>query len=151
MRLIALIRRLAAARADRRASRIPALVFGAALLAAATGCASSSGGRSGVEQASRSKSDVITEEEIGGAHWQSVYELVQTLRPRWLSTHGPDSILGQTAPVQVHLDDNRLGGVESLRNIAVSGITSLRFVDPVTAAGRWGGDHANGAIIITTR
>jgi hypothetical protein len=150
MTLIATLRRLAT-RAPRRASRIRVQYLGAAFVIATSACASSSGGRSGVQQASRSKSDVITEEEIGSAHWQSVYELVQTLRPRWLSPHGPDSILGQTAPVQVHLDDNRLGGVESLRNISVTGITSLHFIDPVTAAGRWGGDHANGAIIITTR
>jgi hypothetical protein len=150
MSLIAAFHRLAT-RVARRASRTRVQYLGAALVVAVTACASSSGGRSGVQQASRSKTDVITEDEIRSAHWQNLYELVQTLRPRWLRTHGPDSILGETAPVQVHLDDNRLGGVETLRNISASGVTSLRFIDPVTAAGRWGGDHANGAIIITTR
>lgn len=117
------------------------------LLAFVAACVSS-GGRPATDR--RPETDVITLEEIQSAHWQNAYELVQTLRPRWLRNHGPDSILGETPDVQVHLDDNRLGGTAALRNIATADIASIRFVDPVSAAGRWGGDHANGAIIITT-
>ena len=84
-------------------------------------------------------------------HWQNAYELVLALRPRWLRPHGPDSILGETADIQVHLDESRLGGINSLRGIATTDIVSIRFVDPVRAAARWGGDHANGAIVISTR
>lgn len=118
------------------------------LIAFVTACASS-GGHSATDRSSAA-SDVITLEEIQSAHWQNAYELVQTLRPRWLRKHGPDSVLGETADVQVHLDDNRLGGTATLRNIATADIASIHFVDPVSAAARWGGDHANGAIIITT-
>ena len=95
--------------------------------------------------------DVITREEIQSGHWQNAYELIQSLRPRWLRNHGPDSILGQTPDVQVHVDENRLGGINTLRGISTADIVSIRFVDPVSAAARWGGDHANGAIIISTR
>ena len=118
-------------------------------LALTTACASS--GTPGSRPNGRAAADVLTRDEIQSAQWQSAYELIQTLRPRWLRAHGPDSILGESPEVQVHLDENRLGGVATLRNIATTNITSIRFVDPVTAAGQWGGDHANGAIIISTQ
>ncbi len=102
-------------------------------------------------RAAHSSNDRITFEEIQRGHWASAYDLVESLRPRWLRSHGPDTILGQPVVVQVHLDENRLGGVQELRTIAVNDIESIEWVDPVSAASRWGSDHANGAIIVTTR
>jgi hypothetical protein len=118
-------------------------------LGALMACASS-GGQAAQQGKSRSSADVITRDEIQQAHWQSAYELIQTLRPRWLRAHGAETILGKPPDVQVHLDENLLGGVATLRNIATNGIMSIQFVDPVSAAARWGGDHANGAIIVST-
>ncbi len=53
--------------------------------------------------------------------------------------------------VQVQLHGNRLGGVETLRGIPVGDIESIEWADPVSAAARWGADHANGTIVISTR
>ena len=75
----------------------------------------------------------------------------ETLRPRWLSARGPDTILGAQVEVQVIFDDARLGGPSTLRGIAVSDVAYFQFVDPVAAAGRWGGEHANGVIFLSTR
>jgi len=122
----------------------------ALVLALTTACASS-GGKPASQPRNRQSAELITLDEIQSGHWQNAYELIQVLRPRWLRAHGPDSILGDTPEVQVHLDDNRLGGIATLRNVATTNIASIRFVDPVSAAARWGGDHANGAIIISTR
>jgi hypothetical protein len=83
--------------------------------------------------------------------WPDAYALVESLRPRWLRAHGPDGLQGQTVEVQVYLDDARLGGVAALRGIAVTDIAYIRFVDPVAAAARWGGEHINGAIYVSTR
>jgi hypothetical protein len=118
-------------------------------LAFATSCASS-GGTAAPQGQARPSADLITHDEIQKGHWQNAYELIQQLRPRWLRAHGPDSIHGETPDVQVHVDDNRLGGVSTLRGVSTNEITSIQFVDPVSAAARWGGDHANGAIIIST-
>jgi hypothetical protein len=129
----------------------PALLL-APLIPFASGCASSGAtSQQGRASNTRHDADVITRDEILRGHWQSAYEMIQVLRPRWLRAHGPDSILGETPDVQVHVDGNRLGGVQSLRGIPVDDIMSIQFVDPVSAAAQWGGDHANGAIIISTK
>ena len=129
---------------------LPHLALLAALLPLTTSCASS-GGVSAQQPKQTRSADLITRDEISRGHWQNAYELILALRPRWLRAHGPDSILGQTADVQVHMDENRLGGINALRGIATTDIVSIRFIDPVSAAARWGGDHANGTIVITTR
>lgn len=123
----------------------------AVILAGVPACASSGIGSSGATAKARSSADVISRDEILSGHWQSAFELIQTLRPRWLRVHGPDTILGDTPDVQVHVDGNRLGGTSTLHGISPSDIMSIQFVDPVSAAARWGGDHANGAIIVSTR
>lgn len=102
-------------------------------------------------RAARSATDRISSEEIRHGHWANAYDLIENLRPRWLRAHGPDTVLGDPVVVQVHLDGNRLGGIETLRGIPVSDIESIEWVDPVSAAGRWGADHANGAIVVSTR
>ena len=103
------------------------------------------------ESASRVRSDTITREEIARGTWPNAYALVEELRPRWLRTHGADRISGQPVPVQVHLGDVRAGGVAALREVSVRDIESIRWIDPVSAAGRWGLDYGNGAIVVTLR
>lgn len=51
----------------------------------------------------------------------------------------------------IRLDDNELGTVQTLRALSPVGITSIRFLDPVSSAGRWGLGYAHGAIVISTR
>lgn len=102
-------------------------------------------------RAARSAADRISREEIQRGHWANAYDLIENLRPRWLRAHGPDTILGDQVVVQVHLDASRLGGIETLRGIPVGDIESIEWVDPVSAAARWGADHANGTIVISTR
>lgn len=114
-----------------------------------TSCASS-GGTAAPQGKARSSADLISRDEIQKGHWQNAYELIQELRPRWLRAHGADSIHGEAPDVQVRVDDNLLGGVSTLRGVSTNEISSIQFVDPVTAAARWGGDHANGAILIST-
>jgi len=127
-------------------------ILGGAMLFTAAAC----GGRAPATtdsspRAARSSSDRITHDEIVRGHWANAYDLIENLRPRWLRAHGPDTILGDPVVVQVHLDDNRLGGVDNLRNIPVGDIESIEWFDPVTAAGRWGADHGNGTIVVTSR
>jgi hypothetical protein len=83
--------------------------------------------------------------------FNNLYDMVQALRFRWLQTRGPDSINMAPGQVQVRLDDTQLGGVESLRNIAPAGVTSISWVDPTTAAARWGMGYGHGAIVVSTR
>ena len=103
------------------------------------------------ETASQTRSDTITREEIARGQWPNAYALVEELRPRWLRTHGADRMSGERVPIQVHLGDIRAGGVAALREISVRDIESLHWVDPVSAAGRWGLAYGNGAIVVTLR
>jgi hypothetical protein len=124
-----------------------------AALVLAPGCGSSSGGSAqpAVGPTTRPSSDLITREEIERGHWRNAYELIEALRPRWLRSRGAESIYGEPPEVQVRIDNSHLGGPSTLREIPVADITSIRFVDGATAAAQWGGDHINGAIVISTK
>ena len=121
------------------------LIIGLILVGAA--CA----GRAGPDGSPRSQVDTITLQEIERrGPFTNLYDLVQILRPRWIRSQGPDTFMGGQGEVQVHVDGNWLGGVNSMRNLAAHGVTSVRWLDPVDAAARYGLDHGHGAIVIST-
>ena len=123
----------------------------AGLAASLAACASHAGAPGSTAAAStRAKRDpnLITAEELTHGQWANAYDAVRALRPQWLNFKGADTILGEQGEVQVRLDDSPLGGIAALRQVNSVGIESLRFIDGVTAAGRWGGAYANGAILI---
>ena len=99
----------------------------------------------------RSSTDVITAQDIRATSFTNVYDLIAQMRFRWLQARGTDTVNLQPGNVMVRLDDNELGTVQALRNLSPVGITSIRFVDPVSAGGRWGLGYAHGAIVISTR
>ena len=99
----------------------------------------------------RTRSTLITFEEMQQrGQFSSLYDLIQELRPRWLRTQGPDSFLGPGGQVQVHMDGNRLGGVDALRALSAHGVTSISWLAPIDASARFGLDHSHGAIIVST-
>jgi hypothetical protein len=97
---------------------------------------------------SGSTADAITREEIDRGQWADAYDLVSTLRPRWVRGRGPDSF-ANPGQVQVYVDGTRLGDVELLRSLPTVAIERVEWVDPVSSAARWGLDHAHGVILIT--
>jgi hypothetical protein len=99
----------------------------------------------------RSSADVITSSDIRATSFTNVYDVIAQLRFRWLQARGTDTVNLQPGDVMVRLDDNELGTVQALRTLSPAGITSIRFVDPVSAGGRWGLGYAHGAIVISTR
>ena len=129
-----------------RATRI---LITLALLALGLGCSQSvdpaAAGRA------RTRSTLITFEEMQQrGQFSNLYDLIQELRPRWLRAQGPDTFMGQGGQVQVHMDGNRLGGVEALRGLGAHGVTSIEWMPPIDAAARFGLDHGHGAIIVST-
>lgn len=120
-----------------------------ALAATTSACAANgaAGGRAG-----NANSSTITRAEMDATPARDVYDLVQRLRPRWLVSRGSRSLNLETQ-VLVFLNSNRLGGVESLRQLETTGITSLEYMDAVTATSMLSGigsDHVSGAIIVHT-
>jgi hypothetical protein len=75
---------------------------------------------------------------------------VQSLRPRWLRISSPTTLTGRET-IKVYLDGSLLGGPEQLQQITTSSISSIRFLDANEATQRWGLDHGQGAIVVSTR
>ena len=98
-----------------------------------------------------SNRDFILREEIDRGQWTNSYELIRNVRPQWLRVRGRDTITGDPGVVQVVLDNVRLGGIESLRTLPVSGITYYQWLDGISASQRWGTGYGNGAILVSTR
>ena len=95
------------------------------------------------------RTNTLTAEEIANAHIPNVFDLVSSLRPRWLQTRGVDSFQ-KPSEIQVYLGTTRMqGGVSALRELSSLGITKIEFVDGITASARWGLDHGAGAIVVS--
>jgi hypothetical protein len=117
-----------------------------AMLGISLACASGGAARSGA----RVDVALITREQIVAYQFRNAYDAVQALHSQWLSTRGTDSFSNPTQ-VWVYLDDTRLGGIETLRHIATSSIAYIRHFDGLAATARWGLDHGQGVIYVSTR
>ena len=127
------------------------ITVGLMALAGATGCASA---RSGEAVGGRvSRSDVIDRSEISKSSAQNAYDAVRALRPAFLVSRGPTSLLRSrdsgTSPV-IYLDNTRFGDLSTLRNIPILGIFEIRYFSATQAQLRWGMDHPSGAILVLT-
>lgn len=116
-----------------------------ALLAFSVSCATGSGGNGAAGDR-----NVISRAQLDEHRFTNAYEAVAALRTNWLQTRGTDSFT-QPSQVLVYFDDSRLGGIETLRGIAITGISYIRYYDGVAASGRWGLDHGQGVIFVSTR
>lgn len=112
------------------------------VLMAASACSQ----RTRPERSPRADYNTLTAEELSQRQFYSVLEAVQTLRPNWLSLHGPSA-----ADVQVYIDDNHVGGLEVLRTIRIPSVVRIRHIDGVQAPARYGAGHESGVILVTTR
>ena len=97
----------------------------------------------------RSASGPITRDELESARYATLYDAVLALRGQWLQRRGPTTLVSRPVEIQVIAGDIRMGGVQSLRTMNSDNVVSIAFVDPVTAAQRWGGSHAQGAIVVS--
>src|SRR4051812_28230198 len=91
------------------------------------------------ESGARADRNTITKDQLTKNHYSTVYDAVESLRANWLQTRGTDSFQSPSQ-VKVYLDNTMFGGVESLRNIATSTISFVRYFDGVSATARWGLD-----------
>ena len=79
---------------------------------------------------------VITEAEIRTRQENSLYEVVDVLRPAWLRERPTTDVTGggQPALAQVFVDGNHRGDVEFLRQIPASDVASVRYLNVAEAA-----------------
>ena len=98
-----------------------------------------------------SNRDFLLRDEIDRGQWANSFDLIRNARPQWLRVRGRDTITGDPGTVQVVLDNVRLGGIETLRTLPVSGIVYYQWVDGISASQRWGTGYGQGAIFVSTR
>lgn len=99
---------------------------------------------------SGSDPEVLTVEEIRASSQADAYSLVRSVRPQWLRPRGPRSI-NMSGEIVVYLDGTRFGGANSLRQIPLTDVVSMRYMDSSTATQRYGTGHTSGAILVFTR
>jgi len=82
-------------------------------------------------------------------------EAVEMGRPEWIKDQRRDEAARGSAPANgpvestslvVYVGDEKVGSIETLRDIAIPEISELRFYDARDARRRWGKDHKYGAI-----
>jgi hypothetical protein len=130
---------------------LTAALFGAGIWGCASaGTAGSGGGKN---------SNVITESEIAASSQRTVYDVVQHLRPTWI-TRGKNYIVNTyrvssdtTGAVLVYVDNIKEGEIDALQNIQLSlaDVASIQWLDPQTATATLpgaGGNIITGAIVI---
>jgi hypothetical protein len=117
-------------------------ILGLLLVLAATACApATTGGRTSAGNAP------ITAEELESSRANDVYSAVQSLRPRWLRVQQIATNSASNAVV-VYYGQSRLGGLESMRNVAIGDVSSVVFLRAAEAQLRFGNNHASGAIVL---
>ncbi len=93
---------------------------------------------------------IITQREILEHKFETVYDAIQALRPIWLQPRGANSLQATSTQVQVYLDNNHLGGVETLSTVNLGSVVYIRHYDGAAATARWGLNHGQGAIYVST-
>jgi hypothetical protein len=82
-------------------------------------------------------------------------EAVELGRPEWTKQQRDDEALHATSPrtgpietisVVVYVGEERVGGIETLRDMGIPEVAELRFYEPRDAKRRWGVEHRYGAI-----
>jgi hypothetical protein len=136
-------------------SAVPRLALGLMLCLAFSltlGACASSGAPDGTTDRPmrRASSTLISSEEVRASNAANAFELIQAARPGWLRKRGAVSF-GRDGGVLVYLDDSRLGGLDVLNSLQLSGIDSIRFMDATTASARFGLSHPHGAIQVVPR
>ncbi|MEJ2503130.1 MAG: hypothetical protein P8177_07390 [Gemmatimonadota bacterium] len=117
------------------------------LATAGVGCASAA------DTGDRRDPDLISREDLAGMDHLSAFDAVRRLRPAWLQAErGQDSFVAQgRRGTRIYLNGVPYGDKASLRSLGVREIESIRFLDKREATTRWGIDHAEGVILVTTR
>lgn len=117
----------------------------------AAGCGARAPQDAAVAPSAARSSNVITREEIADSGLTNMHEVIERLRPNFLRSRGPNSIMQQTEQVVVYLDDVYGGDVGMLRSIDANTVRRVEFVSGPDTGFRFGRNHSSGAIHIVTR
>ena len=133
----------------RRHAGLAFAVLALALSACASSTAATNAGGEAQTQTQpgpRSDRNTLVAADLERAQASNLYDIIRNLRPQWLD------VRPQTGgdPINVYMDDNKLGGIEVLRSMTITNIRRIRWLDPSAAQGRYGLNNRGGAIAIET-
>jgi hypothetical protein len=92
----------------------------------------------------------ITAEEFAGRTESDALSFIRKERPQWLRARGQLSGMPDHQ-LWVYRYDAKIGGVETLRDVALSEVLEIHYLDMIAATTRFGRDHPMGAIVLITR
>jgi hypothetical protein len=95
--------------------------------------------------------DFITSAELAHSNAASMHEAIRHLRPHFLRTRGPSSVLNPSLmEPAVIVDQTFLGGIQALTDIQLKEVQAVRYLPAWDATTRYGSGYANGVIEVTT-
>ena len=101
-------------------------------------------------RAPRRDRNKITEEELAGRTEADAHSFIQKTRSQWLRVRGQSS-MSLNEQVWVYRYGAKIGGVGALRNVPLSEVREIQYLDGSAATARFGADHGAGAILLITR
>ncbi|MFN2637539.1 MAG: hypothetical protein ABR585_10965 [Gemmatimonadaceae bacterium] len=108
------------------------------------GCAGGTPG-TGTGGALPRRSNVISADEIGSFNpeGKTAFDLVSSLRPKWLIARGAQSLLPEnnvdsTEYAMVFVDGNPTGKLSSLRDVPAEYVEDIRFYDVAESGAKFG-------------
>lgn len=117
-----------------------------AILTATLACAASTGRSSGPS------TDRLTGPQMTAVAVTSVYEAVQKLRPEWLSSRGPRSLMDDTPTVaNVAIGGQVVGDIDYLRRLSPDAVKLLRYWTVGEAGARFGMNNPRGVIEVVLK
>lgn len=119
-------------------------------IATLTACASAG---STAVPATASSPNVISRAELDAAGSTSVYDVIVRVRPNYLRSRGPTSVVNSTARTVavVFVNDTEYGDLESLRRFPASRIEEVRYYNGSEAATKFGSSYGAGVIALKAR
>jgi hypothetical protein len=98
-------------------------------------------------------SDTITRADLDAAGTATVYDVVARMRPAYLRSRGPTSVVNATArsAAVVFVNDAEFGDRESLRRFPASRIEEVRYYSGPEATTKFGSAYGAGVIALKTR
>jgi hypothetical protein len=126
-------------------------VLSVILLAGLASCGGSGAPGAGAA-APRPVRNVLTVVDLARTGSSDLYSAVQRLRPEWLVVRGGVDLQGQQAAIAIIMDGLRQNGsVELMRNIPVTDVQEVRFLNARDATTKYGTNMTVGAIEITLK
>lgn len=109
--------------------------------------------RNSRERSPRRRRNEISQEEMVQSGATNLYDVVQRLRPQWLTGTSASNFGGGGQAIVVYQNNTQLGGLDALRQLSPGYAVMLRFLDGSEASNTLpglGSRRVGGAIVVVT-